>query len=148
MANKSYTDEQKASALAKVEELGVTKAAKELSISPATLYSWKKAAGAETAPAKKAKSTKNADAPAKKAKAAKKGSAPAEKADAEAEIKTDAAVEAENAADTKVAPQKRGRKAVLNETKAAVKKTAKKLSSKASEVKEAAAKKAFADLIK
>ena len=53
MARKTYTEEQKAAALAKVEEIGLTKASKELAISATTLSAWKKAAeggvSAETA---------------------------------------------------------------------------------------------------
>ena len=74
MANKSYTDEQKAEALAKVAEVGITKASKELSISATTLNSWKKAAG-ESAPVKKEK-------PVKKASSSKKKTTKADKATA------------------------------------------------------------------
>lgn len=42
MARKIYTEEEKASALAKVEEIGLTKASKELGIAVGTLTAWKK----------------------------------------------------------------------------------------------------------
>ena len=63
MARKTYTDEQKAAAIAKVDEIGVTKAAKELSISATTLINWQKAA-AQDVPAEKAAAP--AEAPAEK----------------------------------------------------------------------------------
>ena len=122
MANKSYSAEQKAAALAKVAEIGVTKAAKELSISPATLNAWKKAA------------------------ATKEDSSTATEAVAD----TSATKADEAAPAPKKRGRKPGVKKVVEETKTAVKKAnarvsknAKKLTEKATEVKKAAtAKKA------
>ena len=143
MAMKNYTDAQKADALAKAAEIGITKAAKELSISVTTLNSWKKAAG-ESASVKKEKPVKKAT-PSKK-KATKAVKAPVEKTEpANDETAPVVAVETVTPAPVvESAPKKRGRKPkeVLNETKAVVQKTTKKLSAKAKEVKKTAAKKA------
>ena len=143
MAMKNYTDAQKADALAKAAEIGITKAAKELSISVTTLNSWKKAAG-ESASGKKEKPVKKAT-PSKK-KATKAVKAPVEKTEpAKNETAPVVAVDTVTPASVvESAPKKRGRKPkeVLNETKAVVQKTTKKLSAKAKEVKKTAAKKA------
>ena len=116
MAKKTYTEEQKAAALAKVAEIGVTKASKELSISAATLNSWKKSAATAEVPVEKAAPVTEVT----EAELAKQEDAP------------------------KAAPKKRGRKPkeVLKDTKAAVKKTAKKVTDKAAEVKKTTVKKA------
>ena len=71
MAKKIYTEEQKAAALTKVAEIGITKASKELGISVATLNAWKKAVSGD-APAKKESTKKDA---AKKAAPKKKAAA-------------------------------------------------------------------------
>ena len=139
MAMKTYTDEQKAVALAKVAEIGVTKASKELSISINTLNNWKKASNGDTAPAKKDKSAGNK---ASKAKTAlTKNAEPVKESTVSSETVKAVTTDTPTA---EPAPKKRGRKPkeVLNETKAVVQKTTKKLSAKAKEVKKTAAKKA------
>ena len=143
MAMKNYTDAQKADALAKAAEIGITKAAKELSISVTTLNSWKKAAD-ESASVKKEKPVKKATSSKKKATKAVKP--PVEKTEpAKSETAPVVAVETVTPAPVvESVPKKRGRKPkeVLNETKAVVQKTTKKLSAKAKEVKKTAANKA------
>ena len=139
MAMKTYTDEQKAVALAKVAEIGVTKASKELSISINTLNNWKKASNGDTAPAKKDKPAGNK---ASKAKTALTNNAEPVK-ESTVSSETEKAVTTDTPT-AEPAPKKRGRKPkeVLNETKAVVQKTTRKLSAKAKEVKKTAAKKA------
>lgn len=56
---KTYSAEQKAEALKKVAELGITKAAKELGISHVTLAKWRVDAGVDTAKKKVEKAAKD-----------------------------------------------------------------------------------------
>ena len=115
MAKKVYTAEQKTAALAKVAEIGVTKASKELSIAIGTLNAWKKATGKTEIPAKE-------EAAPAKAEPADKKAAPAGKA-APAKKKA-----------PKAAPKKTGRKSVkkaADDAKTTVKKTARKVAEKA-----------------
>lgn len=53
-----YTEEQKANALKRVDEVGVAKAKDELGISSQTLYKWKHDAGSITEPSKPKKRAK------------------------------------------------------------------------------------------